>query len=399
MLTLKIKDFQSIKEAQVKVSGFTVLVGRSNLGKSALVRAFRAATSNAPGDSFVRHGAKYSEVQIDGPDFTIEWRKGSGYNDFKVNGEDFYSVGAGGVPQPIIDLGFKKLSLLGGKEELEVQVTDQFQPLFLLDAPGSVSAAALADAERADQLRLCQELAEKKRRDVRSEKKVREKDLDQVVKDLATLEGLHLDELELKISSLSRDYESSLVALNTLKAYKDRLQTLDFNIQSLDRVISSLPYLANTDDLNQLCAEITFMQRLDNTRRNSQLIIEKYQKVELVPNLPDMFDAFNVKDNLDNLHTLKARHDKLSNVISRITSITNQLKDGDLNLKPCDDLIQTLSSTHAIHSNYKKLQAELKAGISELNELKALQNDLDVKIKEEELKLSVCSECGQPLPH
>ena len=54
---VEIRNFQSIEKATIKIDGFTVVVGRSNIGKSALVRAVKAALTGAPVSSFVRHSS------------------------------------------------------------------------------------------------------------------------------------------------------------------------------------------------------------------------------------------------------------------------------------------------------------------------------------------------------
>ena len=40
--TLEISNFQSVEKADIQLGGFTVIVGPSNSGKSALLRALRA---------------------------------------------------------------------------------------------------------------------------------------------------------------------------------------------------------------------------------------------------------------------------------------------------------------------------------------------------------------------
>ena len=53
MLKVTVEDFQSIDKAELEVSGFTCLTGKSNIGKSALLRALNAAMKNLPANSFI----------------------------------------------------------------------------------------------------------------------------------------------------------------------------------------------------------------------------------------------------------------------------------------------------------------------------------------------------------
>ena len=77
---IKIKDYQSIKDAEIEVDGFTVVTGPNNSGKSALMRAvsglFRNAALEEEG-SVVRHGEDKFRVEMDfGAEGKVAWEKG-----------------------------------------------------------------------------------------------------------------------------------------------------------------------------------------------------------------------------------------------------------------------------------------------------------------------------------
>lgn len=76
---LRIRDFQSIREAQLDLAEWTSLIGESDTGKSAVLRALRALVTNRRGDTFIRHGAREAIVAVTLADGTeIEWRKARG---------------------------------------------------------------------------------------------------------------------------------------------------------------------------------------------------------------------------------------------------------------------------------------------------------------------------------
>lgn len=60
----KIKNFQSIVDASIRVEGFTILVGESSQGKSACLRAINAACNNKFKQGFLRYGADTIEIGI-----------------------------------------------------------------------------------------------------------------------------------------------------------------------------------------------------------------------------------------------------------------------------------------------------------------------------------------------
>ena len=73
----KIKNFQSIVDANIRVEGFTILIGESSQGKSACLRAINAACNNKFKQGFLRYGADMIEIGIsyDGNPNTLVVRK------------------------------------------------------------------------------------------------------------------------------------------------------------------------------------------------------------------------------------------------------------------------------------------------------------------------------------
>ena len=78
---VKIKDFQSIEKADLEISGFTVITGKNNSGKSAVQRAIRGVFQNTRGHAFVRHEKPHSEVSLSFEDGnSVTWLKGKKEN-------------------------------------------------------------------------------------------------------------------------------------------------------------------------------------------------------------------------------------------------------------------------------------------------------------------------------
>lgn len=99
-LTLSIKNFQSIKEANLNLSGFTVITGSSNLGKSAVRRAFATVIYNDWDASYIRDGYKSAEIELERNENLIKVKKEykkkiSKENSFCVNGKIYEKMGDG----------------------------------------------------------------------------------------------------------------------------------------------------------------------------------------------------------------------------------------------------------------------------------------------------------------
>ncbi len=85
-MKIRVQNFQSLADVTVEAKGLTVIVGRSNLGKSAFIRALQGLLFNRPGDDFVRKNQKHASVSVEerptdfGYPCPVMWEKGPGVN-------------------------------------------------------------------------------------------------------------------------------------------------------------------------------------------------------------------------------------------------------------------------------------------------------------------------------
>lgn len=172
---VRVRNFQSISDAEIVIDGLTVLTGTNNAGKSAFFRAIRGAVTNTRGHAFVRYGEGYSTVDISFDDAkTLTWKKGKGVNTYIVNGEEIPKVGHGVPPEARV---FGIDPVMAGKMELWPQIAPQITGVsFLLHESGSVMAEAVADVKRVNQLSRALAACDKDRRGARSNLKVRRED-------------------------------------------------------------------------------------------------------------------------------------------------------------------------------------------------------------------------------
>jgi hypothetical protein len=204
MIDVEIHNFQSIEHLKVQIEGFTAVIGRSNLGKSALVRALKAALTGAQEDNYVRHGVTCERivkstksckcscsVHIKAEGFDLLWEKGGDLNKYTFNGEVKTAVGKG-TPEFLEErFGLVKI----GDNKVLLQVADQFKsegggPIFLLDESGSVVADVLSDVAQLDRINVAMRMAEKDRREATAQRKLREKDVLELRIKLANYDNL-----------------------------------------------------------------------------------------------------------------------------------------------------------------------------------------------------------------
>ena len=151
-LNLSIKNFQSIKEARLDLSGFTVITGSSNLGKSAVRRAFATVIYNDWDASYIRDGFESAEIELerDGNIVKVEKEyknKVIKTNSFCVN-EKVYEKMGDSLPDEYKELGWLTLKAQGKKYNLNIAT--QLEPLFMIGNSDTENTAILNNAFKMD---------------------------------------------------------------------------------------------------------------------------------------------------------------------------------------------------------------------------------------------------------
>jgi energy-coupling factor transporter ATP-binding protein EcfA2 len=238
MLNIKIKNFQSIGDISFDVEGFTVIVGKNNLGKSAIIRAIDAALTNRTGSEFIRWGKTKAEVSLKNEGLDINWSKGDTAV-YKINGVAYSKLNRT-IPQPIQDVGIKRIEM--GNEKLNPLIAHQFEELFLLNKPGSVITDVLSLIYNLHILSDADDLCVKEMKTKKSVLKIRESDQTSLKEQLDKYKDLDLIKAELKI------------------------------IKKMDQKTAELS--AEITELNSFIKEIkTFIEKIENLKRASEIVI------------------------------------------------------------------------------------------------------------------------------
>lgn len=133
MLQFQVENFQSLEKASITVKGLTLIIGQSNQGKSATLRALKAACTNKFKNGQVRQGEDHALVKIKVPDSQEVLqclRPWNGSIKYKLGNQLFTKVGRT-IPKQIND--FLNLGTIdAGGEMYSLNFHDQFQPPLLL---------------------------------------------------------------------------------------------------------------------------------------------------------------------------------------------------------------------------------------------------------------------------
>ncbi|CDZ74941.1 chromosome segregation protein [Peptoniphilus sp. ING2-D1G] len=147
---LELENFQSHKYTLLDFDkGLNVIVGNSDSGKTAIIRAIKWALYNEPqGDYFIRQGEKNTSVSVHFNTGAIVKRfRSPSKNSYylkKSNGEEFYFEGFGRiVPKEISEeINMYKINLDESTNSI-INIAEQLEGPFLLNEKNSIRASAI----------------------------------------------------------------------------------------------------------------------------------------------------------------------------------------------------------------------------------------------------------------
>ncbi len=129
--TLRIQNFQCHSKLQIDLDPHvTTIIGSSDAGKSAIIRALKWLCTNRPGgEAFIRDGESTASVGLIVDDHKIIRKRGRSKNLYRVDSQTFKAFGSE-VPVPVADL--LNLSSLNFQDQHDA-------PFWFGETPGQVS--------------------------------------------------------------------------------------------------------------------------------------------------------------------------------------------------------------------------------------------------------------------
>lgn len=231
-MKVHIKNFQSITDSSLDISGFTVITGPSNRGKSALLRALSGAMFGRPGNYYIKDGELQCSVNLsdsEGDQFGILWEKpksgsatlnilhegrGSHYSKFDKNHQSITEK-----------LGFKEIKLKDVK--LRPQIAKQGESDFLLSLSENTIAEVLKSLGRVDIVSEAQRITKVDFRQTETKLKIREEDIGSVKNEINNLTVVPV---------LRSNFDNISHQVNTLEEKIVSQQKLILKIQQLDDI-------------------------------------------------------------------------------------------------------------------------------------------------------------------
>lgn len=366
MIKVSVENFQSIEKADIEINGFTVVTGKNNSGKSALLRSINSVFTNAKGSSFVRYGEDYCQVSLTFDDGNnIRWKKGAKVKPtYWINGGDPIHSGRN-APTELEQFGIAPITANG--RELWCQIAPQFTgQVFLIDMPGSVMAEIVADVDRVSDLNSALKNCEKDKRANNSVLKIRNKDHQALSKERELYDDLEDRCSEFKELEYQRSYLQDLRdRIEKLQVLKAKLRDQKMHIFSLSEIISDLKPVSDLEEtlisIQDTKQRIETFGKLGRTYRKRNRELQQLVGVDLL-SLPSIDKVKELREQLKPLVPLNNRKQSATLTLSQLSEIqditlptTEKIKATRDQLKTYKPLTERYRQSEKILSSHNEL--------------------------------------------
>lgn len=393
---VRIKDFQSIGDIEFEIDGFTVVIGKNNIGKSAIIRALEAALTNKPGKGDIRLGKKHIEVRIQREGLDLEWKKGDKAL-YKINKEDFSALGAGVIPKPLSEAGFDKMEI--GDAKISPLIATQFETpssygeLFLINKSGSVVTQVLSTLYNINVLNEADSLCQKELKSNKAQLKTRENDLKGLQEKLEKFKGF--EDLKREIEDLAKNEkvcDGLRDEIFQLSQYETQLTELQNSVKLLSAVKSiKIPEFS---DCEKAMTELSWIEGKEEEFNSLVVIVRKLQSIKTI-DIPIVEAIESLTAEVSQLITWD---NSLTGLIGRIK--TQKATLDSFNLKDPTDMAGKVEimvkEVEEISFLYAKFYESAMGTKTARDELKRITEELVVAEKER-AAIKVCPACERPL--
>lgn len=360
---VKIENFQSHEKSELEfASGLNVIVGPSDQGKSAVVRAIKWVLFNEPrGSEFIRNGASAARVELElSNGFTIIRERSSSKNRYNVINPDgeikVYEGFGNDIPDEVKSVhGICKV-LIDTDSSVCLNIGEQLDAPFLISQTGSTKAKAIGRLTGVHVL------------------------------DNAIRECLNDIKRETQLVSKYKAEENELT--EKLDSYKD-LQKIEKQINKCEIIIQKI------NKLNEKHNKLD-KYRIEYSKVNQEIneLLKVNVKLKNVESTEDMIEELSNKTNY--LNRLKDVYKRLNNVNSQIKSnesvisSTRNINEVSLNLEKVILLEGRKEEIQKLNISYNNIRCSIIEGEKYIVKIK---NELESSLKKYEELLKTISKC------
>jgi len=435
---LEIENFQAHKQKTVTFQGFTVIVGKTNQGKSALLRALMTATLNHWNKSWITNGEKTTTVKVtlehEGEVNTLQVIKPK--NTLIFNGKEYPKIGSKQTEQQ------KSLGIT-----MDINFDPQFAPLFFVAETPSKQSDLLKKLFNTEKQEIMLSVVNSKTNDATKEINKLDKRIN--------IEIIPKISLAQKLSELEEQYNQNTENMKFLTKYIENLtkkqkatqlnKAINQLVQKQEELKSEQERVIQLLDLNQ---RINKKQKAIQLNKVINQLIQKQEELaenqEKATQLSDLNQKINKKQKAIQLLTvvnqlvqkqeeLKSEQEKATQLITfnqiilkkqkatHLLEIINQLIQKQETLEKWENyknylnqlnqlILKKQKATHLLETVNQLIQKQeilekwinYKGYLNQLNQLVSQKQEKTQLLKTTQDQINqfantICSCCGQPI--
>jgi DNA repair exonuclease SbcCD ATPase subunit len=376
---VKIENFQSIKDLDFEIRGLTVITGRSNLGKSSILRAISSALRNYPVVGMVRKGEKTSLVKIESDKFNLLWEKGEKTSGrYELNGQKFEKIGQNQLPE-VSELGFKSVKI-GSKENLPWYAS-QYEPLFLLNDSGASVTEFISEISRLDVLQNSISIILRRKKKITDKIRSRKDDIESLKKKFEKTKNFDI------LSQIEQDLKDQA---ESIRNYEDKIITGDKFFKILDKTAKKI--VSFSESLKKEIPEDTISEDikkyhighechayLQNTAKKA-VFAKQALSVEIRDVPIEDLEKLEKLQKLQKLDELRQKLEKMN-------------KASEIKLQPVSLNLEKIISANKLDFSLRNLNSR----IIDLESRKLSLDKEEEQIKKEMGSIPICPTCSRPV--
>lgn len=372
---IEIINFQSHANTKLDFDeGVNVIIGPSDSGKTAVIRALKWIFFNEPsGTDIIKKGEDSAKVTLKlNTGFKIIRGRSKSKNYYEIISPEnetqrFEGFGLN-VPQEIIDLtGINKIDL--GNMKKSLNIAEQLESPFLITESPSIKANALGKLAGVDIIDKALGNLSKDIYEINSDRKSIEKEIkdqEDILKNFEYLkdEKVKIERLEYIFNQVD-EYTSKLNILNNLK------NKYDNNLEKTNQTIKYLKKFENLDELFPLYENMAY--KVNNLKLYSNLnnrLLYTDSKIKELEILLNKIDTDKISNIYSNILEINKNLEKYKSAYKNLVNINKQINQLEKSLKKYPDILyidKLLVEISSLNLKKEKL-SNLKNGLNNINQ-------------------------------
>lgn len=349
-----IKDFQSIDEAKINVDGVTIIVGETNSGKSACLRAIEAACLNRFKMGQVKQGRDYAcikfRVDKEGPILTVARNYLGGSPRIQLGSHVFTKLGRTLPKEVATYLNIGEVSING--ERYSATFHPQFSKPMLMEYSQQKVMEILSASVEFDRLKNAKEL---------------------VLSDRAKCKGA--------VEAVQKIVEDTRVQALSAKKYLEEVKPLVNDISSkIDEFIELSNKVSAIENCIKACkalesisAKVKILTTLLNTVTTIESLKEQSDKVAQLTLKLDLLESFKKKETIySSIIPYATELSTINSDISNVNELSQALSDHTTVVNKIEILKQLVALSGEDYNSKLSKVTQLQTAIVTLSEVKKI---------------------------